>query len=239
MGIEERLDATISAVDGLHNVLNDIGFILPDKLSRLQKRIQSAKFRLRSIEDDIGKRRAAAVEHTNGITSDMLAKANADAEQIGKRAADDAAKIISDAKDEADAIVASARHEFATDRIGLCREYLRTMVVECDEMYPHMRELFEFCNLDGLIKAKQAQLVTLEAGQRARKLYPYLSIMNESIHEQAWEACRRLVAHEMTRIEQREQSRDVEILKAMKSAAQPVTAPGPGQVTGIHNGGDT
>lgn len=236
MGIEERLDATISAVDGLHNVLNEFGFHFPDQLARLQKRIQSAKFRLNSVEDDIKKRRAAAVEHTNERIADMISKAEAAAERIGKRATDDAEKIIADAKDEAEAIVARARSEFAADRVSLCREYLRAMVAECDEMYPRLKELFEFCHLDGLIKAKQAQLVTLEAGQRSRKLYPYLSIMNESIHEQAWEACRKLVAHEMTRIEQREQSRDLEILK---SAAQPVTAAGPGQVTGIHNdGGD-
>ena len=234
MGIEERLDATISAVDGLHNMLNELGCRLPDRLSRLQRRIQTAKVRLEAVESEIKQRRDAAFEHTDKRVVAILSDAEAEADRIRKKADGDAAKIIADAKAEADAIVARTKHEFAAIRSDLCREYLRTMVVECDEMYPRLKELFEFCNVDALIKAKQAQLVTLAAGQRARQLYPYLSVMNESVHEQAWESCRRLVENEMTRIERREQSRDIEILK---SAAQPVTAAGPGQVTGIPNGG--
>lgn len=50
MGIEERLDATISAVDGLHNMLNELGCHLPDRLSCMQKRIHTAKVRLGAVE---------------------------------------------------------------------------------------------------------------------------------------------------------------------------------------------
>lgn len=237
MGIEERLDATISAVAGLHNMLNEFVCRFPDRLSRLQKRIQTAKVRLEAVEGEIKQRRDAAFEHTDKRVIAILSEAGAEADRIRKKADSDAAKIIADAKVEADAIVARARHEFATNKIDLCREYLRTMVAECDKMYPRLRELFEFANVDALIKAKQAQLVTLASGQRARQLYPYLSAMNESVNEQAWEWCKKLVESEMTRIERREQSRDIEILQ---SAAQPVTAAGPGQVTGIstNSGGD-
>jgi len=201
MGIEDKLDATISAVEGLQNRI-DLAIRAPREIERLHKKILTAKAKLNGVEDEYAAARKAAFERVEKEAEARRRDLERDAERDHVAACATRVKAIMEIEQSVEASV---------------RRLAEARRAERD--FPMLPAVMAYVSESDLLAQKRAELSFVMASFRAieKKTNPY-DVIGRHFSEEIQKEIKKMLEDASFNAERM----IVEI--AGKSAQQPVTA---------------
>ena len=201
MGIEDKLDATISAVEGLQNRI-DLAIRAPREIERLHKKILTAKAKLNGVEDEYAAARKAAFERVEKEAEARRLDLERDAEREHVAASAARVKTLM----EIEASVESSLRRLAEAR-------------KAERYFPMLPAVMAYVSESDLLAQKRAELSFVVASFRAieKKTNPY-DVIGRHFSEEIQKEIKKMLEDASFKAERM----IVEI--AGKSAQQPVTA---------------